>query len=171
MTVEHGISRPVVLRRVLIAIVLGLIIGAAISEITFVFLKETARPPQEIVLTIPAGSAARAARGEQPPGIPASLSFVAGDSLVVQNEDSVDHQLGPLWIPAGASASLELASVDNYAYACSFQPGKYMGLTVHEPLTWITRLKGIAFTGLPLGVLLALYSLILAPRKLLPQHP
>ncbi len=168
---DQAVRRPVLVRRALIAVALGLVIGAAISETTFVFLRETARPPREIVLVIPDGSAERVARGEQPPDIPSSLSFVAGDTLVVRNEDSVDHQLGPLWIPAGASARLELASVSNYAYACSFQPGKYIGLTVHEPLTWLTRLKGIVFTGLPLGVLMALYSLILAPRKLQPQNP
>jgi len=159
--------RRVLVKRVVISILLGLLLGAAISEITFIFLKETARPPQEVVLVIPAGTAERVARGEKPPTIPASLSFVAGDTLIVKNEDSVDHQLGPLWIPAGTSASLELASVNNYAYTCSFQPGKYIGLDVHEPLTLSTRLKGIMFTGLPLGVLMALYSLILGPRRLI----
>ena len=36
------------------------------------------------------------------------MSFVVGDTLVVKNEDSVEHQLGPLWIPAGSSASMPL---------------------------------------------------------------
>ncbi len=159
-------SRQVLVKRVAFCIALGLLLGAAISEITFLFLQETARPPQEVLLVIPDGTAERVARGEKPLSIPASLSFVAGDILTVKNDDTVDHQLGPLWIPAGTSASLELASVNSYAYACSFQPSKYIGLDVHEPLTMGTRIKGILFTGLPLGVLMALYSLILSPRRL-----
>ena len=158
-------SRSVIVRRILISLLVGLLLGAGISEITFVFLRETARPPQDIELVIPAGTAKRIEQGEESPAIPDSLSFVVGDTLIVKNEDSVDHQLGPLWIPAGASASLQLSTVDSYAYSCSFRPNKYMGLDVNEPLNLSTRLGGILFTGLPLGVLLALYSLILFPDR------
>lgn len=153
------------MKRIVLSLGIGLLLGVAISEVTFVFVKKTARPPAEIELVIPAGTAERVARGEQPPSIPESLSFVVGDRLTVRNEDAADHQLGPLWIPAGTSASLQLSAVDSYAYACSFQPSKYIGLDVHEPLTLGTRLQGILFTGIPLGVLLALYSLILPPRR------
>ncbi len=63
---------------------------------SFYFLKETARPPQEIVLTIPSGTADQVARGEQPPSIPENMVFVVGDTLVVKNDDTVDHKLGPV---------------------------------------------------------------------------
>lgn len=158
-------SRAVIIRRILFSTVIGLLLGFAISEVTFSFLKETARPPKNIELLIPAGTAAQVARGEQPPSIPAALTFVAGDTLIVRNQDVTDHQLGPLWIPAGASASLQLTAVDSYAYSCSFQPSRSMGLDVHEPLTLGTRLEGIFFTGIPLAILLALYSLILTPKR------
>src|SRR3972149_449943 len=111
-------SRTVVVKRIVISLLVGLLVGVAISEITFVFLRETARPPEEIELVIPAGTAERVARGEQPPSIPAALSFVVGDTLIVRNEDSQDHQLGPLWIPAGTSASLKLSTVESYASSC-----------------------------------------------------
>jgi hypothetical protein len=158
-------SRRALLKRISISLVVGLVLGAVISEVTFIFLQETARPPQEIELLIPLGTAERVGRGEQPPSIPASMSFVVGDTLVVKNEDEVDHQLGPMWIPAGASARLQLSTVESYAFSCSFRPTKFMGLDVNEPLTWNTRLGGILFTGLPLGVLLALYSVILSPKR------
>ena len=93
------------------------------------------------------------------------MAFVVGDTLVVKNDDSSDHELGPLWIPAGTSASLSLDSVQSYAYACSFQPGKYFGLDVHEALTLGTRLYGILYSGLPLGLLIALYALIMPVKK------
>ena len=87
---------------------IGIAIGVAISEFSFIFLRETARPPREVVLTIPAGTAEKVARGEQPPSIPLDMVFVVGDTLVVKNEDVVDHKLGQLWIPASSSAQLSL---------------------------------------------------------------
>jgi hypothetical protein len=93
------------------------------------------------------------------------MIFVVGDLLIVKNEDVVDHQMGPLWIPAGASAHLQLSTEENLAYECSFQTSKYIGLDVREPVTFGTRLYGILFAGLPLGVLIAIYSFIMPDRK------
>ena len=155
----------IIIKRILISLLFGVTIGAALSEITFLFLRETARAPKAIVLTIPAGTADQVARGEQPPALPENMIFVVGDVLIVKNEDAVDHQLGPLWIPAGASAHLQLSTEENLAYECSFQTSKYIGLDVREPVTWSTRLYGILFAGLPLGVLIAVYSFIMPAKK------
>lgn len=157
--------KNIMIKRLLISLVIGLVLGAAISEIPFLFLQETARPPQEIVLTIPRGTADQVARGEQPPSIPVDMVFVVGDVLVVKNDDAVDHKLGPLWIPANSSAQLPLGQVENLAFECSFQPGNYFGMDVHEPLTTSTRIFGIIYAGLPMGVLIALYSLIIPVKK------
>lgn len=157
-------QKNVIIKRVIFSLLVGLLIGVALNEVTFLFLKETARPPKTIELVIPAGTAASVARGETPPGIPDSMVFVVGDTLVVKNEDVSDHQLGPLWIPAGTSASLSLDDAQSYAYNCSFQPGKYFGLDVHEALTLGTRIYGIFYSGIPLGILIALYAVI-APSK------
>jgi hypothetical protein len=157
--------RNILIKRLVISLIVGLLIGAAISEITFVFLRETARPPQEIVLTIPRGTAEKVAHGEQPPTIPTDMVFVVGDVLVVKNEDVVDHKLGPLWIPANTSARLPLGQAENLAYECSFQPGNYFGLDVRDALTPATRVFGIVYAGLPMGVLIALYSLIMPSAK------
>jgi len=154
-----------VLKRILVSLLIGLLLGVTINEFTFYFLKETARPPQEIVLTIPAGTAEQVARGEQPPSIPENMVFVVGDTLIVQNEDKVDHKLGPLWIPANTSASLSLDQEESLAFECSFQPGKYFGLDVREALTTSTRLFGILYSGLPMAVLIALYSLAMPVKK------
>jgi hypothetical protein len=145
--------------------VLGLLIGVLISEVPFLFLRDTARSPREITLTIPEGTSARVARGEQPPSIPENMTFVVGDTLIVTNEDSVDHKLGPLWIPANTSARLSLDEEANFAYECSFQPGNYLGLDVREPLTPSTRIFGIVYVGLPMAILIALYSFVIAPKK------
>jgi hypothetical protein len=93
------------------------------------------------------------------------MTFVVGDTLVVVNQDEVDHQLGPLWIPAGTSASLNLDKEENYAMDCSFQPGKVFGMDVRQPVTLGTRVTGMLFAGLPLGALFAIYSILLVPNK------
>jgi hypothetical protein len=158
-------QRNVLLKKLLLSAALGLLIGVLVSEVPFLFLQETARPPQEIVLTIPAGTSAQIARGEQPPTIPENMTFVVGDLLVVKNHDTVDHKLGPLWIPANSSAQLSLDQEESLAYECSFQPTKYLGLDVREPLTLSTRLYGIFFVAIPMAIMIALYSLIFAPKK------
>lgn len=158
-------SRNEVVKRILVSLLLGLLFGVVISEVPFIFLRETARAPKEITLVIPEGTAEQVARGEQPPTIPENMAFVVGDTLTVKNEDAVDHKLGPLWIPANSSAQLSLETEDSFAYECSFQPGKYLGLDVSEPVTTGTRIYGIIYAGLPLGVLFALYSLVMPAKK------
>ena len=145
---------------------IGIAIGVAISEFSFIFLRETARPPQEVTLTIPAGTAEKVARGEQPPSIPQDMVFVVGDTLVVKNEDDVDHKLGQLWIPASSSAQLALNEEQNMAFECSFQPGNYFGLDVRQSLTFGTRIYGGLYAGIPLGILILLYSFVIPAKKI-----
>lgn len=158
-------SRHQITKRILYSMLVGLLLGAVISEVPFLFLQENARPPKDVVLVIPNGTAEQVARGEQPPSIPDNMVFVVGDTLIVKNEDSVDHKLGSLWIPKNSSAQLSLDEKESFAYECSFQPGNYFGLDVQESLTIGTRIYGIVYAGLPLGVLISLYSLVMPARK------
>ena len=158
-------STPLIVKRILFSLLIGLLLGVVISEIPFIFLRETARPPQELLLTIPEGAADQVARGQQPPSIPESMIFVVGDILVVQNQDVVDHKLGPLWIPANSSAQLSLDREESLAFECSFQSDNYLGLDVHQSLTLSTRIYGIWYAGLPMAILIALYSLVMPFKK------
>jgi hypothetical protein len=156
---------PIALKRALIAALIGLVLGALITEVPFLFLRETARAPMQVLLTIPKGTSELVARGEQPPSIPATMKFVVGDTLVVKNEDSVDHKLGPLWIPANASARLPLDEKDNLAFECSFQANNTLGLDIYEPLTPSMRILGMTSTGLPMAILFGLYALVMPVKK------
>jgi len=152
-------------KRILISVLLGLSLAAITTELSYQVLKRENREPQRIEIVIPAGTAEKIAQGESPPDIPEEMLFVVGDTLVVDNQDSADHQLGPLWIPAGRSASLNLDSEQNYAMECSFQPAKVFGMDVRESVTLGTRLTGIFFAGLPLSALFAIYGLLLGKEK------
>lgn len=157
--------KPSTIKRILISFLLGMLVAAISTELSYQVLKRENREPQQIELVIPAGTAQNIAKGQAPPSIPEELTFVVGDTLVVVNQDEVDHQLGPLWIPAGASASLNLDTEENYIVECSFQPAKVFGMDVRQPVTFGTRLTGILFAGFPLGALFAVYSILLSSDK------
>jgi hypothetical protein len=156
--------KPIVVK-VMIAMLIGLLSGLALNEIAFALLHETSRAPKIIELVIPKGTAEQVARGESPPTIPKSMFFVVGDTLVLKNNDSVHHELGPLWIPSGSSASLTLNDAQTYAFSCSFQPRQTFGLNVQEALTTTTRLYGLLLSGVPAGIMFALYTLVMPARK------
>lgn len=156
----------ILLKRIGLSILLGMLSGVLLSEISFYYLKSgETRAPQTILLTIPPGTAARVARGEADPSIPSNLIFVMGDTLLVDNRDSATHTLGPLFIPSGASATMNLSAIQDYSFACSFTPSKYIGLTVQSPLDIWTRLFGVMEIGLPMSFLIGLYSMVLPYTK------
>ena len=155
-----------IVRRMLITMLLGILMGIVVNEISFLFVKsEAGRPPQRVELDIPKGTAEKIASGQTGTTLPTNIVFVIGDTLVVKNNDVVDHHLGPLFIPAGTTASMTLTEANNLAYSCSFVPTKYIGLDVREPVTFATRLYGIFIAGIPLGFLIAVYSFLVWPIK------
>ncbi len=153
--------RAFVLKRILISVLLGVFLAALTSEVAYRWLRRENREPQRVQLIIPPGTAQKVAQGAAPPDIPSDMTFVLGDTLVVVNQDDVDHRLGPLWIPAGTSASLNLGREQDYVLECSFRPDNYLGLKVFQPVTLSTRLSGILFAGFPLSALFAVYSILI----------
>jgi hypothetical protein len=147
-----------------IVLVIATLVAIVINESAFFFQRESYdRAPKTIEMVIPAGTAARVAAGEAPVGLPSEMTFVVGDVLKVKNEDSSAHELGPLVVPPGTTASLVMQTVDNLAYSCSFQPDGYLGLDVRKATTLGTRLIGLSLTAPTLGALMFLYSLVVFP--------
>jgi hypothetical protein len=156
--------RKALIYRMLLFLAIGLIAAAIFSEVTYRLQADTtSRDPTTVQLVIPAGTAARVAQGQSV--IPAGQTFMVGDTLQVKNEDSVTQTLGPLVIPPGATASMKLDQVGSLSYTCSFQPTKYYGIEVLQGLTFGMRLEASLLAGLPLGVLLGVYSLVAFPLK------
>lgn len=156
----------VALRRLLIVILITFAAVLLVSEVSFRLLREeSSRAPKTIELLIPAGTAERVSLGQPEPSIPEDMVFVVGDVLSVKNEDAADHQLGPLWIPAGKSASLPMGVANDYTYTCSFRPSQYLGIIVREPVTWSSRLGAVALAGPPTAIFLLVYSLVRSPIK------
>lgn len=155
--------RKAIVLRVVASLIIGLLAAGLVSEVGFYLQDTTSRPPKTVEIVIPLGAREMALRRESV--LPESMEFVVGDVILVRNEDTVAHTFGPLYVPAGSSSSLTLDQAENLSYTCSFQPTQAFGLDVHEPLTFSTRLQGILLAGLPMGVLLAVYSLVAWPLK------
>lgn len=155
--------RKAIVIRVAASLVIGVLAAGLVSEVGFTLQDTTSRPPETIELIIPLGAREMALRQESI--LPDSMVFVVGDVILVRNQDTVAHTFGPLYIPAGSSASLTLDQAANLSYTCSFQPTQAFGLEVREPLTFSTRLQGILLAGIPMSVLLAVYSLVAWPLK------
>ncbi len=157
------------LLRMLIIIVISVVVAGLVSEVAFRMQGNiTSRDPQTILLVIPPGTAAKVAQGQSV--LPAGQVFMQGDTLEVKNEDSVTHTLGPLVIPPGATASMKLNDVGSVSYTCSFQPTKYYGITVEQGLGLGIRLEAALLAGIPLGIVLGLYSMLIKPLKPKPDN-
>jgi len=151
-------------RRFIVLLLISSALVWLVSEVAFQLQKgENDRAPLVHELVIPYGTAAEVSAGQKVPEIPEEMVFVVGDILLVRNEDVSDHQLGPLWIPAGASASLLMEKAERTAYSCSFQNTKYLGLLVQESTTISTRLSALALAAPATAMFLFVYSLIIWP--------
>lgn len=156
-----------VLLRIGVALVIGVVGGWLISETSYQSMKDPNRRDEarQIEIVIPEGTAERVAAGEENLSLPETMTFVEGDLLVVRNQDTVSHQLGPVWVPAQSSGVLELITANNYSYACSFQVDQVMGIKVLPRLTLGMRVSGALMIGLPSWVMIALYSFLIFPIK------
>jgi hypothetical protein len=157
-------ARAIVIR-LIVSVVIALIASLGISELTYRMVEGTTAQPQEYELIIPVGTSERLAKGEQVVGLPKQLTFVEGDVIVVINQDTVSHQLGPIWVPAGATGKLALERPVNYSMECSFLPEEQMGLAVEPRVNSGDRMRAMLSMGLPTAVILWLFWLVAMPPK------
>ena len=159
----HPLANKILIR-LAVCLVISLVLALVISEVSFKLLKdESQREPQEFMLVIPAGTSERISQGLPIPSIPSTMVFYEGDSIIVKNEDSTSHQLGPIWVPEGAVGKLSLEKPQKYNLACTFQPKSIQGLDVKHRLTNDIRSQGVLAIGLPSSVLMWLFSLVIIP--------
>ena len=158
-------TRPYILRAIVI-LAISTVIALAINEGVYFFQREDYdRGPQTVKILIPEGTADKVAQGDELPTLPESMVFVVGDVIEVKNEDVVDHQLGPIWVPPGTTGSLVLEEANKFSYTCSFSPTNYFGLDVRQPTTLATRLTGLMISAPSMAVFLFIYSFLVFPIK------
>lgn len=154
------------LKRLLVIFGVSLVLALIINEVSYLLQKDQYdRPPQTIQLVVQPGTAERIAAGEEVPSIPSEMVFVVGDVLEVKNDDNVPHQLGPIWVPSGATGQLVMEKIDKLAYSCSFQTSRYLGLDIRQPTTMGTRFVALALSAPTVTALIFIYSLLVYPVK------
>lgn len=152
------------LHRIILLLLVSVVFVFGLSEVVYrVQREETSRGPRRVELLIPAGTGERIANDEDIQTIPDEMVFMVGDTLVVDNQDTIDHRLGPIWIPAKSIAILHLDESDEYTYSCSFKSSKYIGLTVRQPVTWKSRLDALWYGVPPTLMFLLVYSFAVRP--------
>jgi len=154
------------LKRLMLTLLISLLLVGAVNEGFYRLQREkTDRAPKTVQIVIPKGTAAKVAAGESLPTLPEAMVFVVGDVLEVVNEDIAQHQLGPIWVPAGSTGRLVLEIADKYSYSCSFSPSNYLGVDVRQATTLATRLTALG-VGVPaVAVFLFIYGLLAFPIK------
>lgn len=91
----------------------------------------------DLVLSIPAGTWAAEARGEPAYTLPAEIQLVAGQSVVVRNEDDAMHYFFYVPIAPGQSLRKTFSQPGRYGYSgplsCSIISGSALTVTVELP--------------------------------------
>jgi hypothetical protein len=152
--------------RLLVVFAVSVLFVAIFNEVAYLLQREpTDRAPKTVQILVPAGTAAQIAEGGAVPSIPEEMSFVVGDVLEVKNEDSENHQLGPLWVPPGTSARLVLTEPNQFAFSCSFQPSRYLNLDVRQATTLTTRMTALIVAAPTTAAFLYIYSLLVFPIR------
>ncbi len=128
-------ARPPLMRRRTLLQTLGILAAStaliwSVTALALVLLSRGARAPRTQELVIPPGTAAEVGRGEDPVDIPAGLSFVAGDVLVVRNEDRAVHLIGSYAVPPGGSTRIVLQPTGAGAFFCTLHPSGLFSLDV-----------------------------------------
>jgi len=152
-----------VLTRLGITFLLALAVGVLVGEGAYWLLRgESEYQPRTVEIVIPRGTAAQIDAGGTGPDL-SQMVFVEGDTLLVRNEDEVSHQLGPLWVPPGSSATLNLDRPNSYTMACSFQATRVLGIDVRPRIRPSDRFQGILAVMIPTWMMFWVYSLVAVP--------
>ncbi|MCC6237896.1 MAG: hypothetical protein IT299_10020 [Dehalococcoidia bacterium] len=132
----------------------GIILGAFALAWIAAFVWWWLLPPSKSVeLAIPAGTAALVQAGEVPPGLPRELVVRRGDTLVVRNQDSEPHRLGPLWV-APATSETTMVSAAFFAdgsLLCTIHPAGALAVTPRARPGIATTIPVALLAGVPMA--------------------
>lgn len=87
---------------------------------------------RQVVYTVPPGTAALLARGEQVTVLPQTINLTLGrhDILIIRNDDVEPVQVGPFKIDPGQSFTQQYYNRGTYELVCSIHQGQRMRIVV-----------------------------------------
>ena len=108
-----------------------LVIGLSVAAYRGAVLREELR---QYVIVIPAGTAERLAAGDTTGAPPHSFELILGvrDVLVIQNEDSVWHQVGPYRVAPGHTLQQRFSRPGTIQATCTMTASQQVEIVVRE---------------------------------------
>lgn len=88
--------------------------------------------PDQVVITIPAGTGDRMAAGENVNLLPPDLNFKLRDHLIVVNNDDQVHQVGPFTVAPGDRLDKEFSEAATIEGFCSLHPSGRITINIGE---------------------------------------
>lgn len=133
MTEEHPDRRASQLGRMLL-------IGAALTVIAVLFIvllaprekQESEQIGRTHSFVVPAGTGERLDRGDKIEIVPRTLEVKVGDSLIIRNEDSRTHTVGPVVVRAGESAEQNFTRPGVVEGECTVHPDDKFTIRISE---------------------------------------
>ena len=113
-----------VTHRRLVLLALGALFVIAAGALTLVLTDGSDLPPGvDHEFVVPAGTGATLDAGGSVEILPRDLEVRVGDRIVVDNEDSRNHAVGPWTVPAGDTFTFRFNAVGRYDSHCSLHRG------------------------------------------------
>lgn len=147
---DHKQSTPV-WRTLTTWLVVGFVGAWALSIIWWALIEPAAANAETLELIIPEGTAAAIEAGGQPPFIPNALSLGRNKSMIIRNNDVVEHSVGSWVVPPGGVAEVKAAGEDEQV-TCTIHPSGVLGVTIDEQPPFASTIFPSLLLGLPLGL-------------------
>lgn len=117
-----------------------LVIGAALTAILVLFIVLLAPEDKQAgerggrthSFVVPAGTGERLDRGENVEIVPRTLEVKVGDSLIIRNEDSRTHTVGPVVVRAGETAEQNFTRPGVVEGECTVHPEDKFTIRISE---------------------------------------
>ncbi len=112
------------------SLVLGFLLGTLLVVVAWnSFGVAELAPPKDVVLTIPAGTAA-AIKAGLPTKTPSEVRLISGDKLVLDNQDVVAHTIGGWTIQPGTVLTVLAETAAVNVFSCTIHPSGSLGLLI-----------------------------------------
>jgi hypothetical protein len=149
----------------LLLIVGSTVIVGGLSSLALLIYTQDSREPTTRTLEIPEGSSVLIEQGENPLEIPATWSFLADDTLILDNHDSVGYTLGTWYVPANTVRRFELQPAYGGFFVCSLHPSGAITLDI-QPRDYDFKLIALPTFGFGLSVGIILFIGLSVSRAL-----
>jgi hypothetical protein len=115
---------------VALVIIVGGLVGFGIYQ-----LQERARLNRQLIIVIPAGTAVEIETTGQSDSVPHRIELVLGvqDILVIENEDTVWHTVGPYIIAPGQTLVHHYTQPGTIQQNCTITPSGSIEIVIMEP--------------------------------------